>query len=1198
MAFIFQLGTNNWQRAKKDGSGELEFAPGSGVLHEAHHNAYNIMPGTKCYSMYPSQNQGQPTDPNADYAVFELDHPIPICESASPNSSKRWHGMSEEEFTVYVTRMEKEVYDYMKKCEAKEGRTFNMAIAHHSFVNPLVLRNVIQKRKKEGIPQCPLYCFVHGTALKMYRWELGPKETDEQKSFPMRFHSMMLKEKIFDDQVNGISACFVISAEQKGGIKEIFPQFPQDRVIVAPNGINVEKFKPREKTLTQVLVEQTRTILWPAVPSEEDCGKYGKLITFVGKAAEWKRQAALLKAMASLEKEFPDLACLCVGTGPEAELDKLKKQCEDLGLKNTFLLGARGQDILAEIYTVAKLGIFPSFREPFGLVFVECMACRTPVIGANSGGPKDFVTPSVGELVAEPPETKDLSTVTLGIDTLGATLTEAIGRALKEDWKASKADACIKLAHDKFTVGAQVKAMLEDAAKVPPPLKGEFIFQLGTNNWQRAKKDGSGELEFAPGSGVLHEAHHNAYNIMPGTKCYSMYPSENQGQPTDPNADYAVFELDHPIPICESASPNSSKRWHGMSEAEFTSYVTRLENDVYEYMKKCEAKEGKTFTMAIAHHSFVNPLVLRNVIQKRKKEGVAQCPLYCFVHGTALKMYRWELGPKETDEQKSFPMRFHKMMLEEKIFEDQVNGISACFVISAEQKGGIKEIFPMFPQDRVIVSPNGINVEKFKPREKTLTQVIVEQTRTILWPAVPSEADCAKYTKLITFVGKAAEWKRQAALLNAMANLEKEFPELVCLCVGTGPEAELNKLKTLCEELGLKNTFLLGARGQDILAEIYTVAQLGIFPSFREPFGLVFVECMACKTPVIGANSGGPKDFVAPEVGELVAEPPETTDLNTVPLGIKTLGATLTKAIGRALKEDWKTSKAEACIKLAHDKFTVGAQVKAMLQDAAKLPAAVAPPPAASSGVFKVVFLRHGESDWNVKNIFTGWHDVDLSDAGKLEALDAGKMLKDAGFKFDIVFTSVLRRAIRTAWTALMESDNFSMPVINTWRLNERHYGGLQGLNKAETAAKHGDAQVKIWRRSYDVPPPTLDISDPRHPANDPLYKNVPASALPGAESLKLTVDRVLPFWFDAIAPCIMAGRSVMVAAHGNSLRAICKYLENMSEDQVLEFNIPTGVPLVYELDAQLKFVKRYYLLDPEEVAKKVAAVANQGKAK
>merc|ERR1719401_865936 len=178
---------------------------------------------------------------------------------------------------------------------------------------------------------------------------------------------------------------------------------------------------------------------------------------------------------------------------------------------------------------------------------------------------------------------------------------------------------------------------------------------------------------------------------------------------------------------------------------------------------------------------------------------------------------------------------------------------------------------------------------------------------------------------------------------------------------------------------------------------------------------------------------------------------------------------------------------------------------------------------------YKLVLLRHGESLWNVENIFTGWHDVDLSENGAAEAVEAGKCLKEKGFKFDIVFTSVLRRSIKTAWTALTYSENFAMPIVQNWRLNERHYGGLQGMNKAETAAKHGDDQVKIWRRSFDVPPPEIDTTDPRHPGNDPLYASVPRSALPGAESLKLTIERVLPFWFDNIAPCVQAGRSVLV---------------------------------------------------------------------
>merc|ERR1719223_561871 len=390
---------------------------------------------------------------------------------------------------------------------------------------------------------------------------------------------------------------------------------------------------------------------------------------------------------------------------------------------------------------------------------------------------------------------------------------------------------------------------------------------------------------------------------MPGVKSWSMCPSQNQGQPTELDADYKVFELDHPIPICESASPNSSKRWHAMDDAEFGAYVARLESEVYEYMKACEEKAGQKFNFAIAHHSFVNPLVMRRVLQKRVAEGLPKIPLYCFVHGTALKMYRWELGPKETDEQKSFPMRFHKMIVAEKLFADQVNGVNTCFVISEEQKSGIKEIFPSFPQDRVVIAPNGINVEKFKPQPKKFAEVVKAQTRSIIWPATaPAEADLKKYKRAITFVGKFAEWKRQAALLYAAKAYEEKFPDVVTLCVGTGPEPEAEKLKALCAELGLKNTFLIGPKGQDQLAEMYTVSALGCFPSFREPFGLVFVECMACKTPVIGANSGGPKDFVTPDVGELVAEPPETVDLSTVAQGVKTLGTTLHATISRVLK--------------------------------------------------------------------------------------------------------------------------------------------------------------------------------------------------------------------------------------------------------------------------------------------------------
>jgi 2,3-bisphosphoglycerate-dependent phosphoglycerate mutase len=245
--------------------------------------------------------------------------------------------------------------------------------------------------------------------------------------------------------------------------------------------------------------------------------------------------------------------------------------------------------------------------------------------------------------------------------------------------------------------------------------------------------------------------------------------------------------------------------------------------------------------------------------------------------------------------------------------------------------------------------------------------------------------------------------------------------------------------------------------------------------------------------------------------------------------------------------------------------------------------------------MYKLVLLRHGESAWNKENRFTGWTDVNLTDKGREEARTAGRLLKEAGFAFDLVFTSVLKRAIWTSILALDELDQLWLPVERSWRLNERHYGALQGLNKAETAEKHGDAQVKIWRRAYAIAPPPLDASDDRHPARDPRYKNLPASDLPLTESLSDTVDRFLPYWHESIAPQIKSGTRVMIAAHGNSLRALVKYLDSISDDAIVELNIPTGIPLVYELDAKLKPIKSYYLGDPEAAKSAAAAVAKQG---
>jgi 2,3-bisphosphoglycerate-dependent phosphoglycerate mutase len=242
----------------------------------------------------------------------------------------------------------------------------------------------------------------------------------------------------------------------------------------------------------------------------------------------------------------------------------------------------------------------------------------------------------------------------------------------------------------------------------------------------------------------------------------------------------------------------------------------------------------------------------------------------------------------------------------------------------------------------------------------------------------------------------------------------------------------------------------------------------------------------------------------------------------------------------------------------------------------------------------KLLLLRHGQSIWNLENLFTGWVDIDLSEQGRQEALEAGRLLKAEGIAFDIAFTSVLKRAIRTLWMVLDEMDVMWLPVERTWRLNERHYGALQGLNKAQTVAKHGAEQVKVWRRSYDIPPPPLPPTDPGHPRFDRRYAGVPAGELPAAESLKDTLARVLPFWNARVAPELLAGRNVLVAAHGNSLRAIVKMLDQMSDSDIVELNIPTGVPLLYTLDANLKPLSSRYLGDAEAVKARAEAVAKQ----
>ncbi|MBO5493001.1 MAG: 2,3-diphosphoglycerate-dependent phosphoglycerate mutase [Pyramidobacter sp.] len=247
---------------------------------------------------------------------------------------------------------------------------------------------------------------------------------------------------------------------------------------------------------------------------------------------------------------------------------------------------------------------------------------------------------------------------------------------------------------------------------------------------------------------------------------------------------------------------------------------------------------------------------------------------------------------------------------------------------------------------------------------------------------------------------------------------------------------------------------------------------------------------------------------------------------------------------------------------------------------------------------YKVIFLRHGQSQWNLENRFTGWTDVPLSEKGVEEARAAGKLLKEEGFSFDAAYTSTLKRAIKTLWLVLEEMDQMWIPVTKDWRLNERHYGALQGYNKAEMAEKVGEAQVKVWRRSYDVPPPALTADDPRYPGSDPRYKNLSAAELPLTECLKDTVARVLPYWNDVICPQIRAGKSLIIAAHGNSLRALIKYLDNVSDEEIIGLNIPTGIPLLYELGDDLRPVSHRYLGDEDAAKAAAEAVANQAKKK
>jgi glycosyltransferase involved in cell wall biosynthesis len=447
-----------------------------------------------------------------------------------------------------------------------------------------------------------------------------------------------------------------------------------------------------------------------------------------------------------------------------------------------------------------------------------------------------------------------------------------------------------------------------------------LIFQLGTNNWQRGG-------EFAPGSGILHEAHHQAFGDLPGVRAYSMYPSRRQRFRAE---DVRVFALEHDIPICESVSPVSSYRWHGMSEAEVAAYRQRLTGEVAGWMDEIEAATGDRFGLAVAHHAFMNAVVLRDVNRRRVAAGRERMPVLCFTHGTELKMYDNERRGDRPDE---FPLRFLPFMRGEKIFDyaDPEHGVDMVAAISAEQVEAFLRVFPEFPRERVVLSANGYNQQVFRrltePTDGHADRATVlagfttqpyEGSARAPEPVAPPDG----FDAVVVFCGKFADWKRLDALLRAAAVYERQEPRILTLVVGSGPHEAQVELQDLAAELGLRRTYFLGPRPQDELAVLFNCADVGCFPSYREPFGLVFIECMACGTPVIGADSGGPRDFVTAEVGTLV---PETDDRAA-------LAASLAAAVARAVGEDWKGTKGPVAEAYARDNFSVVHQVSELLE--------------------------------------------------------------------------------------------------------------------------------------------------------------------------------------------------------------------------------------------------------------------------
>jgi len=453
----------------------------------------------------------------------------------------------------------------------------------------------------------------------------------------------------------------------------------------------------------------------------------------------------------------------------------------------------------------------------------------------------------------------------------------------------------------------------EEAAAADVVAEEVLMFHIGTNNWQR-------QGEFAPGSGILHASFHQTFNSMPGVKCFSIYPSKIQVDP-EPEADYEpdfrIFKLDHDIPICESVSPNSSYRWHSMSDEEFTAYRKRLEDEVCTFMDEIEQKQGRSFDYLISHHAFTNAMTGGQILERRRNDGNAELKHFNFVHGTALKMYI-----KEKEEDPEYPMRFLKVTQDHGVF-DGTGNCSGVWVNSRDYIGKFLDCFPTYPKERTVYSQIGVNQKTFQPKGTNVASDLA--------PHVQDEDKhrLADVKRVVTFVGKFADWKRLDAVLHAAAEYEQLFPDLGTIIVGSGPPEAIAQYRALATTLNLQRTFFLGPKEQDVLADLFSMSEVGLFPSWREPFGMVFVECMACGCPTIGAKSGGPVEFVRSEQGDLVEEEDDWRS----EAGAKRLGSKLAATVSTALRDDWKDTKGPSCVKFVQDNFSTVAQCEAMLAD-------------------------------------------------------------------------------------------------------------------------------------------------------------------------------------------------------------------------------------------------------------------------